>query len=204
MWAPHLVTFPWASKDCSLRWIWGERTHPAYTLTLSSNPFFCTDNFSQSASLELQMFKHKRAPQEWSSFPYYPEDLGKHESLPFPWQIASATVCFPFVPIIWEQERNEYLLKTEFMTTREQPPSARLMNAWVSVFLPAPTLLDVLSMCVMSEGGSGLWLFCATGSSHYGEKWRQTFSLLSWHGATSVLQSSSLWKGRKIDLLGKD
>lgn len=60
------------------------------------------------------------------------------------------------MPIIWEQERNEYLLKTEFMTTREQPPSARLMNAWVSVFLPAPTLLDVLSVRVMSEGGSGL------------------------------------------------
>lgn len=57
---------------------------PAYILTLSSSPFFCIDNSSQSAFLELQMFKHKRAPQEWSSFPYYPEDLGKHESLPFP------------------------------------------------------------------------------------------------------------------------
>lgn len=38
-----------------------------------------------------------------------------------------------FASIIWERERNECLLKIEFMTTWDQPPSTRLMNAWVSI-----------------------------------------------------------------------
>lgn len=46
---------------------------------------------------------------------------------------SSVTMCFSFFfQMMWELERNECLLKIEFMI-RNEPPSARLMDAQVSM-----------------------------------------------------------------------
>lgn len=153
---PYLITFPLAYKGLFLLMDMRRKdTSSLLPWNFFSNPFFCIDNLSQSALLGCQMFKQMN--RSGHLFLIYLEDLGKHESLPPPWQISSATVCFPFVPIIGEQERNECLLKTEFMT-RDQPSSARLMNAQVSMphtcgfSFQRPTFHDVLSMCLTYEG----------------------------------------------------
>lgn len=106
------------------------------------------------------------------TFSFFLEDLGSMNLCP-PLDGHHLQLCaLHFVPVMWEREKNECLLKIEFMT-RDQPPSTRLIGCpgeratylWFSFQLP--TFLDVLSMCLITEAKKwALAVFIATGGFH--------------------------------------